>query len=95
MVFILFDGWIVLVCCCDNNWYVLLGGMVEWGEDIFIIVKRELYEEIGLELVKICWLVGVYFLLEWDLRVYFINILVEVDVGGNMDVKDKLEISDV
>ena len=38
---------------------------------------------------------GVYSSPERDPRVHSINILVEADVGGNMDVKDKLEISDV
>mgnify|MGYP005729369771 FL=1 len=92
---ILPDGRIVLVRRRDNNRYALPGGMVEWGEDISTTVKRELYEETGLELVKIRRLVGVYSSPERDPRVHSINILVEADVGGNMDVKDKLEISDV
>ncbi|NEQ37141.1 MAG: NUDIX hydrolase [Okeania sp. SIO3I5] len=92
---ILPDGRIVLVRRRDNNQYALPGGMVEWGEDISTTVKRELFEETGLELVKIRRLVGVYSAPDRDPRVHSINILVEADVRGNMDVKDDLEISDV
>ena len=92
---ILPDGRIVLVRRRDNNQYALPGGMVEWGEDVSTTVKRELFEETGLELVKIRRLVGVYSAPDRDPRVHSINILVEADVRGNMDVKDNLEISDV
>jgi len=92
---ILPDGRIVLVRRRDNNQYALPGGMVEWGEDVSTTVKRELFEETGLELVKIRRLVGVYSAPDRDPRVHSINILVEADVRGNMDVKDDLEISDV
>ncbi len=92
---ILPDGRIVLVRRRDNNQYALPGGMVEWGEDVSTTVKRELFEETGLELVKIRRLVGVYSAPDRDPRIHSINILVEADVQGNMDVKDTLEISDV
>ncbi|MGD1806023.1 NUDIX domain-containing protein [Dapis sp. BLCC M126] len=92
---ILPDGRIVFVRRRDNNQYALPGGMVEWGEDISTTVKRELFEETGLELVKIRRLVGVYSAPDRDPRVHSINILVEADVRGNMDVKDTLEISHV
>ncbi|NEP04422.1 MULTISPECIES: NUDIX domain-containing protein [Okeania] len=92
---ILPDGRIVLVRRRDNNKYALPGGMVEWGEDVTTTVKRELFEETGLELVKIRRLVGVYSAPDRDPRVHSINILVEADVRGNMNVQDTLEISDV
>ncbi|MEB3341457.1 NUDIX hydrolase [Okeania sp.] len=92
---ILPDGRIVLVRRRDNNKYALPGGMVEWGEDISTTVKRELFEETGLELVKIRRLVGVYSAPDRDPRVHSINILVEAEVRGNMDVQDTLEISHV
>ena len=92
---ILPDGRIVFVRRRDNNQYALPGGMVEWGEDISTTVKRELFEETGLELVKIRRLVGVYSAPDRDPRVHSINILVEADVQGNMDVQDTLEISHV
>ncbi|NEQ75734.1 MAG: NUDIX hydrolase [Okeania sp. SIO2D1] len=92
---ILPDGQIVLVRRRDNNKYALPGGMVEWGEDVTTTVKRELFEETGLELVKIRRLVGVYSAPDRDPRVHSINILVEADVRGEMNVQDTLEISDV
>ncbi|MGD1713590.1 NUDIX domain-containing protein [Dapis sp. BLCC M172] len=92
---ILPDGRIVLVRRRDNNQYALPGGMVEWGEDVLTTAKRELFEETGLELVKIRRLVGVYSAPDRDPRVHSINILVEADVRGNMDAKDTLEISHV
>ncbi|NET41512.1 NUDIX hydrolase [Okeania sp. SIO2B3] len=91
---ILPDGRIVLVRRRDNNKYALPGGMVEWGEDVTNTVKRELFEETGLELVKIRRLVGVYSAPDRDPRVHSINILVEADVRGEMNVQDILEISD-
>ncbi|NEP39891.1 MAG: NUDIX hydrolase, partial [Okeania sp. SIO2H7] len=63
--------------------------------DVTTTVKRELFEETGLELVKIRRLVGVYSAPDRDPRVHSINILVEADVRGNMNVQDTLEISDV
>ena len=92
---ILPDGRIVLVRRRDSNQYALPGGMVEWGEDVSTTAKRELFEETGLELVKIRRLVGVYSAPDRDPRVHSINILVEADVQGNMDVQDTLEISHV
>lgn len=92
---ILPDGRIVLVRRRDSNQYALPGGMVEWGEDVSTTAKRELFEETGLELVKIRRLVGVYSAPDRDPRVHSINILLEADVRGNMDVKDTLEISHV
>ena len=95
LVPILPDGRIVLVRRRDSNQYALPGGMVEWGEDISTTIKRELFEETGLELVKIRRLVGVYSAPDRDPRIHSINILVAADVQGNMDVKDTLEISQV
>lgn len=92
---ILPDGRIVFVRRQDNGLWALPGGMVDWGEDVPTTVKRELWEETGLDLVKIRRLVGVYSRPERDPRVHSICILVEAEVEGNMQVKDTLEISDV
>ena len=92
---ILPDGRIVLVRRRDNGLWALPGGMVEWGEDVQTAVKRELFEETGLELLEIRRLVGVYSAPERDTRVHSICILVEAQVQGNMQVIDTLEISDV
>ena len=92
---ILPDGRIVFVRRQDNGLWALPGGMVDWGEDVPTTVKRELWEETGLDLVKIRRLVGVYSQPDRDPRVHSICILVEAEVEGNMQVKDTLEISDV
>lgn len=92
---ILPDGRIVLVLRQDNGLWALPGGMVDWGEDVPTTVKRELWEETGLDLIKIRRLVGVYSQPDRDPRVHSICILVEAEVEGNMQVKDTLEISDV
>ncbi|MDY7003291.1 MAG: NUDIX domain-containing protein [Cyanobacteriota bacterium] len=92
---ILPDGRIVLVRRRDNNKYALPGGMVEWGQDVTTTVKRELLEETGLELVNVRRLVGVYSAPDRDPRLHSINILVEADVRGDMNVLDDVEITDV
>ena len=89
------DGRIVLVRRCDNGLWGLPGGLVDWGEDIATAARRELKEETGLELVKICRLVGVYSAPDRDPRVHSICVAVEVEAAGIMKVQDTLEISEV
>jgi ADP-ribose pyrophosphatase YjhB (NUDIX family) len=92
---ILPDGQIVLVRRRDTGQWGLPGGIVNWGEDIPTTVQRELAEETGLELVKICRLVGVYSAPDRDPRLHSIAVLLEVQAQGTMAVEDTLEISDV
>jgi 8-oxo-dGTP diphosphatase len=92
---VLADGRIVLVQRSDSGKWGLPGGMVDWGEDIPTAAVRELKEETGLELVKIRRLVGVYSAPDRDPRLHSISILLEAEVKGNFDVKDKLEILQV
>lgn len=89
---ILPDGRIVLVQRRDSGKWGLPGGMVDWGEDIPTSAKRELKEETGLELTKISRLVGVYSAPDRDPRIHSISVLVEAEVKGTPEVKDKLEI---
>ncbi|NET39043.1 MAG: NUDIX hydrolase [Cyanothece sp. SIO1E1] len=89
------DGRIVLVRRHDNGRWALPGGIVDWGEDIPTNVQRELAEETGLELVKICRLVGVYSTPERDPRFHSICVVVEAEVQGTMQVKDQLEVMEV
>lgn len=89
------DGRIVLVRRRDNGKWALPGGIVNWGQDIPTTIERELFEETGLELLKIRQLVGVYSAPGRDPRVHSICILVEADVTGTMEVQDVLEISEV
>lgn len=86
------DGRIVLVQRSDSEKWGLPGGMVDWGEDIPHAACRELEEETGLRLIKIRRLVGVYSDPERDPRLHSISVLIEAEVEGEIDVKDKLEI---
>ena len=88
------DGKIVLVRRQDTGEWGLPGGFVEWGEDIRTTAHREIAEETGLELVKICRLVGVYSSMDRDPRVHSITVVVEAQVQGNSQVKDTLEIAE-
>ena len=92
---ILPDGRIVLIRRRDNGRWALPGGMVDWGEDIPTNVSRELMEETGLELVKICRLVGVYSAPDRDPRIHSICIVVEANVRGEMNIQDSLEVAEV
>lgn len=92
---ILPDGRIVLIRRQDNGLWGLPGGIVDWGEDIPTSVERELVEETSLELVKIRRLVGVYSAPDRDPRFHSICVVVEAEVQGIMQVRDRLEVLDV
>jgi ADP-ribose pyrophosphatase/8-oxo-dGTP diphosphatase len=89
------DGRIVLIQRRDNGKWGLPGGMVEWGEDIPTTVRRELFEETGLELVSIGRLVGVYSAPDRDLRFHSICVVMEAQVMGTVEVDDRIEIKSV
>ncbi|MEB3147148.1 MAG: NUDIX hydrolase, partial [Cylindrospermopsis raciborskii 1523720] len=86
------DGRIVLIRRSDDGCWALPGGMVDWGEDIPSVVRRELREETGLELVRIRRLVGVYSSWERDPRIHSICVVVEAEVEGEMNIQDHLEV---
>lgn len=92
---ILPDGRIVLIQRSDTGRWALPGGMVNWGEDIATSIHRELEEETGLEVAKICRLVGVYSSPERDGRVHSICVVVEVEATGSMQINDPVEVIDV
>jgi 8-oxo-dGTP diphosphatase len=89
------DQRIVLIKRRDNGLWGLPGGMVDWGEDIPTAVRRELFEETGLELVKIRRLIGVYSDPDRDPRIHSICVVVEVDATGTMRASDPMEVLDV
>jgi ADP-ribose pyrophosphatase YjhB (NUDIX family) len=89
------DGQIILIRRRDNGLWGLPGGMVDWGEDIPTAVKRELAEETGLEVAKICRLVGVYSAPDRDPRIHSICVVVEVEVTGKISIQDDLEVLEV
>jgi ADP-ribose pyrophosphatase YjhB (NUDIX family) len=88
------DGRIVLTKRRDNGLWGLPGGMVDWGEDIETVVRRELHEETGLEVLRVRRLVGVYSAPDRDPRIHSICVVVEVDATGEMRV-DPMETLDV
>ncbi|KAM3091720.1 NUDIX hydrolase [Phormidesmis sp. 146-35] len=89
------DGRIVLIRRRDNGLWGLPGGMVDWGEDIPTAIRRELSEETGLEVDKIRRLVGVYSSPDRDPRIHSICVVVEVEVRGEIGIKDTIEVLDV
>ena len=89
------DGKIVLVRRKDTGEWGLPGGIIEWGEEVSVTAKRELWEETGLELIAIQRLVGVYSKRDRDPRLHSISISLAADVAGELQVKDDLEIAEV
>lgn len=92
---ILPDGRIVLIQRSDTGKWALPGGMVNWGEDIATSIQRELEEETGLDVARICRLVGVYSSPERDGRVHSICVVVEVQATGSLKINDPVEVIDV
>ncbi len=88
------DGRLVMTKRSDNRLWGLPGGMVDWGEDIATVVRRELFEETGLQVIQIRRLVGVYSSFDRDPRLHSICIVVEVDAAGKIRI-DPLETLDV
>jgi len=86
------DGRIVMLRRRDNGLWSLPGGIVDWGEDLPTVVKRELMEETGLEVTKISRLVGVYSDFDRDPRMHSICVVVEVEATGSMKITDPLEV---
>lgn len=89
------DGRIAMLRRRDNGLWSLPGGIVDWGEDVETVVRRELREETGLEVTKILRLVGVYSDFDRDPRMHSICIAVEVEAMGTMRVGDPLEVMEV
>jgi len=92
---ILPDGRIVLARRRDTGRWGLPGGMMKWGEDITTTVRRELFEETGLEMVAVRRLVGVYSAPGRDPRLHSICVVVAASVQGRMQIQDTLEMSEV
>ena len=89
------DGRIVMLRRRDNGLWSLPGGIVDWGEDLPTVVKRELMEETGLEVMKISRLVGVYSDFDRDPRMHSICVVVEVEATGSMKITDPLEVMEL
>lgn len=89
------DGRIVLVRRVDDDRWAIPGGMIDWGEEIRSAAERELEEETGLRLVRICRLLGVYSSPERDPRTHSVFTVVVAQVEDRFQARDPLEISAV
>lgn len=89
------DGRIAMMRRRDNGLWGLPGGIVDWGEDLPTVVRRELWEETGLEVTRISRLVGVYSDFDRDPRMHSICVVVEVEATGVMRIGDPLEVMEV
>lgn len=87
------DNRIVLVRRRDTEQWAIPGGMVKWDESLPSTVERELAEETGLKLERICRLVGVYSSPSRDSRVHSICVVVEAQAKGEIQIQDKSKIS--
>ncbi|BAS59283.1 MULTISPECIES: NUDIX domain-containing protein [Leptolyngbya] len=95
IITVLPDDRIVLIRRRDNGLWGLPGGIVDWGEDLPTAIRRELFEETGLELTKIRRLVGIYSAPDRDPRMHSICVVVEVEATGKFKPKDVNEVLDV
>lgn len=89
------DGRIVLVRRVDDDRWAIPGGILDWGEEIRTAAARELEEETGLRLVRICRLLGVYSSPRRDPRTHSVLTVVVAQVEDNLQARDRLEVSGV
>ncbi len=89
------NGELVLIRRRDNGRWALPGGIVDWGESVPQTIERELYEETGLQLIKIQRLTGVYSAPHRDPRMHSICVAVAAEVQGKFQVQDIDEVLDV
>ena len=92
---VLADGRIVLARRVDSDRFAIPGGMVDWGETIEEAAMRELEEETGLDWVRLERLVGIYSSPERDPRTHAVNVALAVEVRGEPEIGDPLEVSEV
>ena len=89
------DGRIVLARRVDSDRFAVPGGMVDWGETLEEAARRELEEETGLEWVRLRRLVGVYSSPTRDPRAHAVSVTLAVDVRGEPEIRDTMEISEI
>lgn len=68
---------------------------MDWGETVEEAAHRELAEETGVEIVRVERLVGVYSSPERDPRTHSISITLAVEVAGEPEIGDPLEVSEI
>lgn len=89
------DGRILLVRRVDSDLFGIPGGIMDWGETAEETARRELREEMGLEITRITRLVGVYTSPRRDPRTHAICITLAAEVEGDAEIGDPLEVSEI
>lgn len=89
------EGRIALARRSDNGLWSLPGGLVDWGETVEAAARRELLEEVGLALVSVERVVGVYSDPHRDPRVHAVVVALAAQVDGVIRCADPREIADV
>jgi 8-oxo-dGTP diphosphatase len=89
-------GKIVLIRRADTQTWGLVGGTLEWGETLSECIRRELFEEAGVQLVHQGSLVGVYSHPERDPRFHGVTVVIRCDVRAEtLRAQNPLEILEV
>jgi 8-oxo-dGTP diphosphatase len=89
-------GKIVLIKRADTQTWGLVGGTLEWGETLSECIRRELFEEAGVRLVRQGPLVGVYSRPERDPRFHGVTVVIRCDVcEETLRAQNPLEILEV
>ena len=88
------SGRIALARRADNGLWGLPGGLVDWGETLETCAARELKEEVGLSLVAVDRLVGVYSDLDRDPRVHAVVVALAARVEGTIHPADLQEVTE-
>lgn len=88
------DGRIVLARRRDDGMWSLPGGIVDWGETVETCARRELKEEIDLDLVAVERLIGVYSDPTRDSRVHSVAVAIAARTEGEARPSDPVEITE-
>ncbi len=89
------DERLVLVRAQGSEQWGLPGGLVDWGEAVPEALRREIWEETGLQVTAVERLVGVYSAADRDPRLHSINVAIAARVAGPFAVQDTGEIAEV
>lgn len=76
------DGRWLLIRRGDTGGWAMPGGTLEWGETLRSAIRRELWEEAGVELIGPAELCGVYSEPERDYRFHAVTVLVTATVSA-------------
>lgn len=76
------EGKVVLIRRGDTGEWCLPGGTLEWGETFRAMLRRELMEEAGVELLEAGQLLGVFSNPERDPRFHAVTVVVAAKVSA-------------